>query len=546
MFQRTFFAVALITSFAATHSPAQDLHVSGEKIRAHVKYLSSDELEGRGVGTKGEKLATEYIASQLKAEGLRPGGDSGTYFQRVPLVGSTTLPSATLTISGSSGQIPLAFVKDYVGTAFSQKPENDFDAEAVFVGHGISAPEFGWDDYKGEDVKGKVLIYFTNEPPSDDPNFFGGRALTYYGRWTYKFEEATRRGAVAALIIHTTPTAGYGWGVVSGSWSQEHPELKLKPGQNGLELAAWLSEDAGAKLIASTGKTLDELLAMANQKSFRPIPLGVHVVGHIPVKLREIDSRNVIGRVDGSDPQLKSQAVLFTAHWDHLGIGVPVNGDKIYNGAVDNATGCAMVLEIARVWSTLKEKPKRSGLFIFVTAEESGLLGSEYYGEHPEVRPGQTAADLNFDAFYPFGKTRDVSVTGAERTTLWPLVQRDAERLSLEIKPDAEPEQGHFYRSDHFSLARVGVPSFSISQGSDYIGKPADFGKTVFEEYNAKHYHQPSDEYHDDWDFAGMEQMADFGLTLGIDFANTPKLPTWNPGDEFLAARKKSGVSGEQ
>jgi Zn-dependent M28 family amino/carboxypeptidase len=521
---------------------AQDLHVSGDKIRAHVKYLASDELEGRGVGSHGEKLATDYLASQLKAEGVKPGGDNDTYFQRVPLVGSTTLPGASLSISGGNFSAQLSFVKDWVGTAFSQKPENDFDAEAVFVGHGISAPEFGWDDYKGLDVRGKVLVYFTNEPPSDDPNFFGGRALTYYGRWSYKFEEAARRGAVAALIIHTTPTAGYGWGVVSGSWSQEHPELKLKPGEKGLDLAAWLTQDAGARLVAATGKTIDELLDMANQKSFHPIPLGVHVAGHIPVKLREIDSRNVIGRVDGSDAQLQSQAVLFTAHWDHLGVGIPVNGDKIYNGAVDNATGCAMVLEIARLWAALAEKPKRSALFIFVTAEEAGLLGSQYYGEHPEVLAGLTAADINFDAFYPFGKTSDVSVTGAERTTLWPIVERDAKRLNLEIKPDAEPEQGHYYRSDHFSLARVGIPSFSISQGTDYIGKPANFGKTVFEEYNSKHYHQPSDEYHEDWDVSGIQQMAEFGLTLGIDFANMPKLATWRPGDEFLSARERSGV----
>jgi Zn-dependent M28 family amino/carboxypeptidase len=264
--------------------------------------------------------------------------------------------------------------------------------------------------------------------------------------------------------------------------------------------------------------------------------------GHIPATIRQIESRNVIGRVDGADPQLKSQVVLFTAHWDHLGIAIPVAGDKIYNGAVDNATGCALVLELARIWAALPQKPKRSALFLFVTAEESGLLGSEYYGEHPEVPAGQTAADINFDALYPFGKTRDVSVTGAERTTFWPLIQRDAKRMNLRITPDAEPGQGHYYRSDHFSLARVGVPAFSISQGTDYIGKPADFGHTVFEEYNSKHYHQPSDEYHEDWDVSGMEQMAAFGLTLGLDFASAPKLPTWNRGDEFLAARQKSGV----
>ena len=529
---------ALLCSFAS----AQNLHVSGEKMRAHVKYLASDELEGRGVGTRGEKLATDYIASQLQVAGVKPGGDNGTYFQRVPLVGCATLPQATMTIKGKNGNVSLTYVKDYVGTATSQKAANNFDAEAVFVGHGIEAPEFGWDDYKGVDVKGKVVIFFTNEPPSNDLKFFNGPALTYYGRWTYKFEQADRHGALAALIIHTTPTAGYGWGVVSSSGSQEHSQLKLKSGDKGLAFAGWLSQDAGAKLMASTGKSLDQLLALANSKDFKPMPLGVHIAGHIPVKLRQIESRNVVGKVEGSDAQLSSQAVLFTAHWDHLGIGVPVNGDKIYNGAVDNATGCAMVLEIGRVWAALPLRPKRSGSFVFVTAEEQGLLGSEYYGEHPEIPANAIAADINFDAFPPFGKTHDVEVTGAERTTLWPIVQEDAKRANLEIKPDAQPGQGHYYRSDHFSLARVGIPSFSISAGTNYYGKSPDFGKKIFEQYNAEHYHQPSDEYKDDWDFANMEQMANFGLTLGLDFANTPKLPTWKAGDEFLSAREKSGV----
>lgn len=521
---------------------AQDMNVSGDKIRAHVKYLASDELQGRGVGTNGERLATRYIASQLKAEGVQPGGDNGTYFQRVPMVGVSILPGASLTASGNGTHISFAQIKDFVGTPLSQKPQNDFDAEAVFVGHGISAPEFGWDDYKSQNLRGKVLVYFTNEPPSNDPKFFGGPSLTYYGRWTYKFEEAARRGAVAAIIIHTTPTAGYGWGVVSGSWNREASQLRLKPGENGLKLAAWISQDAGARLMASTGKTLDQLLQLANQKNFHPIPLGIRIQGHFPVKLRDIESRNVVGRVTGSDPQLRSQAIAFSAHWDHLGVGVPVNGDNIYNGAVDNATGCGVVLELARLWAQLPQKPKRSALFLFVTAEESGLLGSEYYGRHPEIPAGQTAADLNYDGLYPFGKTRDVSVTGAERTTLWPLVQRDAARMHLTIEPDPEPGQGFYYRSDHFSFARVGIPAFSVEQGTNYIGKPANFGKTIFEEYNAKHYHQPSDEYHDDWDFTGMQQMADFGLALGIDIANLPNLPTWKAGDEFLAARRKSGV----
>jgi Zn-dependent M28 family amino/carboxypeptidase len=532
----------VLTVFLSSSAIAQALHLSGENIRAHVNYLASDDLEGRGVGTRGAKLATEYLAAQLALNGVKPGGENGTYFQRVPLVGVETLPNATVIIEGHGKKIPLRFVRDFVGTAYSQVPKNDFNAEAVFVGHGISAPEFGWDDYKGVDLRGKVAVFFTNEPPSTDPKFFGGPALTYYGRWTYKFEEANRRGAVAAIIIHTTPTAGYGWGVLSGSFSQEHPEMKLEPGEHGLKLECWVTSEVGQKLVASTGKTLDQLLAMANQRSFRPIPLGVHIVGHVPVALRQIESRNVVGRVEGSGPDLRTQAVLFTAHWDHLGVGVPVNGDKIYNGAVDNATGCAMVLEIARLWARLPIKPKRSGLFVFVTAEEAGLLGSEYYGKHPMIPAGSTAADLNFDAFTPFGKTRDVSVTGAERTTVWPLVERDAKRMDLSIAADPEPGQGHYYRSDHFSLARVGIPSFSISAGHKYLGKPDSYGEAVFEEYNSKHYHQPSDEYHEDWNVAGMVQMAEFGLNLGLDIANTPRLPTWNAGDEFLTARQQSGV----
>jgi len=539
MLNRWLLYATLTSAIAASES----FQLSQERMRADVQYLASDELEGRGVGTKGEKLATDYLAGQLKAAGAEPAGDNGTYFQQVPLVGSTTSPSATLQVSGPGENLSLAFGKDFVGTALSQVPENSFDAEAVFVGHGISAPEFDWDDYKGQDVRGKVLVYFTNEPPSNDARFFAGRALTYYGRWTYKFEEAARRGAAAALIIHTTPTAGYGWGVVNGSFSREMPELKLNRGEYGLKLAAWLSQDAGARLVSATGKSLDELLSMANDKSFHPIPLGVRVAGRIPVTLRAIQSRNVVGRIDGSDARLKPQAVLYTAHWDHLGISVPVNGDKIYNGAVDNATGCAVVLDLARAWAALPRKPKRSAVFLFVTAEESGLLGSEYYGEHPEIPAGLTAVDINYDALYPFGKTRDVLVSGAERTTLWPLVERDAKSMDIKIGSDPTPEQGHYYSSDHFSLARVGIPAFSVSQGREYIGKPADFGKTIFEQYNAEHYHRPSDEYHSDWDFRSMEQMAEFGLRIGIDAANSPELPTWNSGDEFLRARQKSESS---
>lgn len=526
----------LVTALASAALIAQ-VDISGERMRANVKFLASDLLEGRGVGTRGGQLATDYIAAQFAIAGAKPAGENNTYFQRVPMVGVTTSPVATLAAVGPNQTVSFKWLDDFVGVDEMQQPTDDFDAEAVFVGHGIVAPEFHWDDFKGADVKGKVLVLFTNEPPSNDPKFFGGRALTYYGRWTYKYEEAARMGAKAVLIIHTTPTAGYSYDVVRSSWGKEDPQLKLQPGQPALAFAGWLSQNAGAKLFALSGKTVDEMLNAANSPDFRPIPLGIHIRANIPSEIRQIQSNNVIAKVEGSDPQLKSQAVIFTAHWDHLGIGPAVNGDNIYNGAVDNATGCAMIIEMARAWAALEHKPKRTAIFMAVTAEEAGLRGSEYYAEHPVIPLSKTALDLNFDAFYPFGPTKDVSVTGAERTTVWPVVEEVAKRMNLAIKPEAHPEQGEYYRSDHFSLAHAGVPSFSISLGTDYYGKPAGYGDKIFNEYNDKHYHQPSDEYHEDWDFSGMEEAAQFGFLIGMTVANEPQLPTWHAGDEFLPAR---------
>jgi Zn-dependent M28 family amino/carboxypeptidase len=514
--------------------------VSGERMRAHVKYLASDQLEGRGVGTRGEKLATEYIAAQFDSAGAKPAGENGTFFQRVPMIGAATEPGATLSASANNQSLSFRWLDDYVGVSELQQAADQFDAEAIFVGHGIVAPEFHWDDFKGVDVKGKVLVLFTNEPPSNDPKFFGGPALTYYGRWTYKYEEAARHGAKAVFIIHTTPTAGYGFDVVRSSWSGEDPQLKLAPGQPALAFAGWFTREAGEKLLAMSGHHVDEMLEAANSRDFRPIPLGIHMRGNMPTKIRKIESRNVVAMIPGSDEKLRSEAVVFTAHWDHLGIGPAVDGDSIYNGAVDNATGCAILIEMARAWAALPTKPRRSAIFVAVTAEEAGLRGSEYYADHPVLPLGKTALDLNFDAFPPFGRTTDVEVTGAERTSVWPTVQQVAERMNIGIKPDAHPEQGHFYRSDHFSLAHAGVPSFSISLGTGYEGKPPGYGEKIFEEYNEKHYHQPSDEYHDDWDFGGMEEVAQFAIQIATVVANQEMLPTWNAGDEFLAAREKS------
>lgn len=524
---------ALIILSISASAFAQVQEISGERIRAHTKFLSSDLLEGRGVGTRGGDLATDYIATQFALIGAKPAGDHGTYFQRVPLTGTDTQPSSTLSVEGKGQDISFKWFDDFIGVTGQQKPLVDFDGEAVFVGHGIVAPQFQWDDYKGTDVRGKVVVLFTNEPPSDDLKFFGGRALTYSGRWTYKYEEALRHGAVAAIIVHTTPTAGYGWDVVSSSWGKETPQMRLAPGESAIPFKGWITKDAGERLFALSGHNVDDMLKASESRDFRPIPLGVHIRGHIVSKIREIESRNVVAMIPGSDPQLQNEAVVFSAHWDHLGIAKPVDGDAIYNGAVDNGTGCAILLEIAHAWAALPEKPRRSAIFISVTAEEANLLGSEYFGLHPVIPASKIALDLNFDAFQPLGRTKDISVGGAERTTVFPLVQQVAKRFNYEIKPEAHPEQGHYYRSDHFSMAKVGIPAFSISQGDQFWGKPADFGEKAFQEFNAKHYHQPSDEYHEDWDFSGLQQIARFGFTLGMEVANQQKLPGWQPGDEF-------------
>jgi Zn-dependent M28 family amino/carboxypeptidase len=528
---------------AAATAFAQMNEISGERIRAHVKFLGSDLLEGRGVGARGGDLATDYLATQFALVGAKPAGDNGTYFQNFTLIGADPQPSSKLSAVTNDGKtIEFKWLDDFVGVTDQQKSDAKFDAGAVFVGHGITAPEDQWDDYAGVDVRGKVVVLFTNEPPSTDAKFFTGPALTYYGRWTYKYEQAARKGAIAAIIIHTTPTASYGWDVVRSSWGREDQQVKLAPGEPALALAAWVTKDAGEKIAASIGKTADQLLEMANTRGFHAIPLPIRFVGEAPAKIREIHTRNVVAKIEGSDPVLKNQAVIFSAHWDHLGVGTPVNGDAIYNGAADNATGCAMILEIARAWAMLPQKPRRSALFVAVSAEEAGMRGSEYYGEHPVIPTGQTAAALNFDMFMPYGRTSDVVVNGAERTTMYPIVEEAARRFDLMIKPDPRPEAGTYYRSDHFSFARVGIPSFSFEGGDDLLGKPPGTGAKLFAEFNDKHYHQPSDEYHDDWDFSGMEQYARFGFLMGINVANAAKLPTWRAGDEFLGARTASGV----
>lgn len=532
----------LILCLAALAAAAQAQEISSDRIRAHVRFLASDLLEGRAPGTRGGQLAVEYLAAQFALVGAKPAGDNGTYIQRVPLVGVEPQPNSTLAAESQKGKLEFRWLDDFVGVNRRQRETETLDAEAVFVGHGIVAPEYQWDDFKGADVRGKVLVLFTNEPQSSDPKLFGGKALTYYGRWTYKFEQALRMGAAGAILIHTTPTAGYGWQVVRNSWSGEDPYVRLKPGEPELAFAGWVTEEAGGKLLALAGYTVADLLKRSDSRNFKPIPLGVRIRGNFFSKIRDIETYNVAAVIPGSDPSLASEAVIFSAHWDHLGLGPAVNGDNIYNGAVDNATGCAMLIEIARAWASLEPKPRRSALFLAVTAEEGGLRGSDFYASHPIFPPGKTSVAINFDGFLPLGRTRDVVALGAERTTYWPVVQDLAQRMGLVLKPDQRPEQGSFYRSDHFSFAKAGIPAFSLHAGVDVVGKGESYGQKAFEEFNSKHYHQPSDEYREDWDLSGMEQIARFGFLLGQTAADMDRLPTWNPGEEFLPVRQQSGV----
>ncbi len=541
MAYRSFLLLVLFffASASLAGEPDKAPELSAERMKATVKYLASDRLEGRGPGTTGEELATQYLADEFKKAGLKPLGEKGTYFQPVPLVRVATSPKATLKAVKGEATLDIPCEDGFSGTSQTQKDLEEFDAEAVFVGHGITAPEFDWDDYKDVDVKGKVVVLFTNEPPSEDPKFFGGKALTYYGRWTFKFEEAARRGAKACFIIHTPATAGYPYSVVRPI---EGAQLEREAGQPALAFAGWLSRESGEKLLGMAGRTVDGALKEADTKGFKPYSLGVNLKAHIPTKVEKITSNNVVGIAEGSDPALKSEAVVFTAHWDHLGVGRAVLGDNVYNGAADNATGCALLLELARAWAAQSPRPKRSAVFLAVTAEEKGLLGSKYYAKNPLVPLGKTALDLNFDMILPLGVPESVVVNGAERTTAWPMVKAAAEKNHLEIEPDQRAHLGTYFRSDHFSLAQVGVPSFSVAAGMKVKGKPDDFARKAFEEFNDKVYHSPQDEFKPEWDFSGFVVLARFALDVARDVADADRLPTWNSGDEFRPARERSGV----
>ncbi len=513
--------------------------ITPDHIRWHVRYLSHDLLEGRGTGQRGGDIAAEYIATQFAEYGLKPAGDHGTYMQKVPLVGITTLPETQFSLVPKQGEaMHLKPLDEYVAFDQTQQPESNIDADIVFVGYGIEAPEYNWDDYKGLDVRGKVLLMLVNEPPSDDPKFFKGKALTYYGRWTYKYEEAARKGAVGVLLIHQTQMASYPWEVVRNSNSGEKSALKVEG--PALKVASWIHLDVATRLASASGTSLDKMLKDAQSRDFHPVNLGAKLQAHMVSRLRNFESQNVVAMLPGSDHKAADEAVIYTAHYDHFGIRPDMPGDNIFNGADDNATGCGILLELARAFGTASLRPHRSILFAAVTAEEQGLLGSEYLGKHPPIPAGRITLDLNYDDVKPLGAPEEVEVSGAERTNFFPSVEATAKEFRLAIRPDARPEAGHFYRSDHFSLARVGIPSFSINEGMKYKGHNEAWGMDQEREYVDKHYHQPSDEYRPEMDFVGDSAMARFGFALGWEAASLPNLIEWQKGDEFEAARTKS------
>ncbi|MGC2235248.1 MAG: M28 family peptidase [Pyrinomonadaceae bacterium] len=532
-------------TFAQTKGVYTNLFSENE-LRAHVRFLSDDLLEGRGPGTRGGELAAKYIAAQLEASGIKGAGKNGSFFQPVSLVAVKASPDTTLNISGGSGSASFKFAEDFVAFTGAQKDDVSLDADLVYVGYGIDAPGQKWNDYKGNasDYRGKILVMMVNDPPATtaEPNLFGGKALTYYGRWTYKYEQAARMGAAGVILIHTTESAGYGWNVVrtsNGSWRYDiaRAETDKTPF---LQMRSWMTEETAKKIFAIAGKDLNRSREDAKSRDFQPVNLGLKAKINIKSELKRVDAPNVVGIWQGSDANLKNEYVVYTAHWDHLGIGAPnAKGDTIYNGALDNSSGCAQVLALAKAITKLPqaEQPKRSQVFVFTTAEEQGLLGAEWYAAHPVFPLNKTAANINVDGGNFFGLTRDYGALGAERSSLWTIVSDVLKERKMTFLPDSRPEQGSFFRSDHFPFAKSGVPALSVHTGDDFIGKPKDWSKKFFDEYNAKNYHQPSDEFDENWRYDGMIQSLEISMAIGMRVSNLPKLPAFNAEDEFARAQ---------
>jgi Zn-dependent M28 family amino/carboxypeptidase len=540
----SFVATAIATSVAlafpahAAHAaaksavPAQAATVHEAPLRGHLEFLSSDELEGRGTGQRGGDLTVAYLEAQALAAGLKPA-NGNSFRQPVRIAGIKSAPqeSSVALVAGGQAQA-FTFGKDWVWAPGDAKPVHAMDAELLFVGYGISAPEEGWDDYKGLDCAGKILVMMVNDPmpTSAEPNRFGGKSLTYYGRWTYKFEEAARHGAAGVLLIHTDASASYGWSVVQNSWMAER--FQLAQGKLGTGMEGWMTETSARTLFKAAGQDLDTLRASAESKSFKPVALGAKVKGETRAVVRAIEQFNVAGIVPGTDTKLKDEVVIYSAHWDHLG-KQGSTGDTIYNGAVDNASGSAGLLAMAQ--EAARAPAKRSQMFLWVAAEEQGLLGSAAYASSPLWPADKTAANLNLDSLNFVGAARDIDTKGSERTELGAMAVATAKAMGLRIAVPEPDLAGGYFRSDHFSFAKAGIPAFSIEGGREYVKDP-EGSKAKAKAYAAR-YHQVSDEYDPSWDLSGMVQQAQFTLNLGRMVADAPKMPAWKAGDAFGKVR---------
>ena len=533
---------------AAAQTPSQDPdQAAADRMLAHIKVLSSDEFEGRGPGTPGEELSVNYLKQEFSGLGLLPGNPDGTYVQKVPLVGIVSTTSASFEVGGKT--LTPAVLNDFVAVTRHVAPSVDVkDSGVVFVGYGVVAPEYGWDDFKGVDVRGKTVIMLINDPPVPDPNdptkldekMFKGKAMTYYGRWTYKYEEASAKGAAACLIVHETGPAGYPFAVVAGSWGRENFSLETPDGNaNRVSVEGWLTLAYAKSFFTAAGFDFDALKAAAVRKDFRPVDLNAKASFSITNKIRSMASRNVIAKLEGSDPSLRDEYIIYSAHWDHLGRNPRLKGDQIFNGAADNASGCAGVLEIARKFSNLPaaERPKRSILFLAVTAEEQGLLGSEFYAQHPLYPLTKTLADINIDGMQLAGPSRDIEVVGYGNSTLDDVAARILKEEGRVLVPETDPEKGHFYRSDHFEFAKAGVPAFYTNARLDIIGKAADYGRMHRDYYVANDYHKVTDEIKPWWDLRGAADDADMLFRMGLAVAQGDTWPEWKPGCEFKARR---------
>ncbi|HEX2162533.1 MAG TPA: M28 family peptidase, partial [Thermoanaerobaculia bacterium] len=519
--------------------------ITPETLEGPIAFLADDLLEGRGPASRGDRLTQLYLASTMQLLGLEPGGPDGSWLQPFAVVGVNATMPETWSFAKGGETVDLARAEEFIAASGVQSPTARIDgAELVFVGYGIEAPEYGWDDFKDADLEGKVLVMLNNDPDWD-PELFAGDTRLYYGRWTYKYESAARQGAAGAIIVHTTPSAGYPWQVVQTSWSGQQFELPAGD-EPRLQVAAWTTEDATKEIFALAGKSYDDLLAAARTRDFAPVPLGVTTSISMPVEVSQVETANVAGLLRGSDPEHADEVVIFTAHHDHLGISEDESAeDRIYNGALDNASGTAQVLAMARAFTELPEPPARSLLFLFVGAEEQGLLGSKYYAAHPTFHPGKIAANLNFDGANIWGETRDLTLVGKGKSDLDRVAESLASWQGRRLEPDQFPDRGFFYRSDQFSFAKIGVPALYFDGGTDFVGRPEGWGEERVNEWTEEHYHQPSDELEDDWNFAGMVQDALLGFYAGYVIAEQEAMPGWVPGDEFEAARQAALAEAE-